>query len=160
MFHPVRVTSTRLIPLNVQFKHGADAPQINVFRKEDADTKALNDELQANKAAFRRGEAEQDLSNLIETRKPFTWENLCYTVPVPGWVSYPSGAIHPIGGRLTSQCRGQRQLLDNVFGYVKPGTVTALMGASGAGKTTLLDVLANRKNVGVIGAPILLPPSP
>jgi ABC-type multidrug transport system ATPase subunit len=26
-----------------------------------------------------------------------------------------------------------------VSGYVKPGTLTALMGASGAGKTTLLD---------------------
>ncbi|KAL8291281.1 hypothetical protein RQP46_002259 [Phenoliferia psychrophenolica] len=118
-----------------KFKHGADAPQINVFRKEDNETKELNGKLQDNKAAFRRGEAEQDLSNLIETRKPFTWENLCYTVPVPG---------------------GHRQLLDNVFGYVKPGTVTALMGASGAGKTTLLDVLANRKNVGVIGGTVLI----
>ena len=35
-------------------------------------------------------------------------------------------------------------------GYVKPGTLTALMGASGAGKTTCLDVLAQRKNVGII----------
>jgi ATP-binding cassette subfamily G (WHITE) protein 2 (SNQ2) len=29
---------------------------------------------------------------------------------------------------------GQKQLLNDVFGYVKPGTLTALMGASGAGK--------------------------
>ncbi|KAK4699639.1 hypothetical protein P7C70_g6621, partial [Phenoliferia sp. Uapishka_3] len=118
-----------------KFKHGADAPQINVFRKEDGETKELNTTLLQNKDAFRRGEAEQDLSSLIETRKPFTWEQLCYTVPVPG---------------------GHRQLLDNVFGYVKPGTVTALMGASGAGKTTLLDVLANRKNVGVVGGTVLI----
>ena len=38
-----------------------------------------------------------------------------YHVPVPG---------------------GQRQLLTDVFGYVKPGTLTALMGASGAGKVS------------------------
>ncbi|KAK4052255.1 ATP-binding cassette transporter snq2 [Microbotryomycetes sp. JL221] len=117
------------------FKHGADAPAINVFRKEDKETKKLNEALQANKEAFRKGEKEQDLKDLINTRKPFTWENLTYTVPVPG---------------------GQRQLLDNVFGFVKPGTLTALMGSSGAGKTTLLDVLASRKTIGVIGGDVLI----
>lgn len=44
----------------------------------------------------------------------FTWKNLNYTVPVKG---------------------GHRQLLSEVQGYTKPGTLTALMGASGAGKT-------------------------
>lgn len=44
--------------------------------------------------------------------KPFTWENVNYHVPVPG---------------------GVRRLLHDVYGYVKPGTMTALMGASGAG---------------------------
>jgi ATP-binding cassette subfamily G (WHITE) protein 2 (SNQ2) len=58
-----------------------------------------------------------------------------YTVPVPG---------------------GHRQLLDSVYGYCKPGTLTALMGASGAGKTTLLDVLANRKTIGVIEGDVLM----
>lgn len=43
-----------------------------------------------------------------------------------------------------------RRLLDGVSGWVRPGTLTALMGASGAGKTTLLNVLAQRTNVGVI----------
>lgn len=43
-----------------------------------------------------------------------------------------------------------RRLLDNVDGWVKPGTLTALMGVSGAGKTTLLDVLANRVTMGVV----------
>lgn len=51
---------------------------------------------------------------------------------------------------------GQRQLLNEVFGYVKPGSLTALMGASGAGKTTLLDVLADRKNVGIVSGDILM----
>ena len=67
--------------------------------------------------------------------KVFTWEHLDHTVPVPG---------------------GQRRLLKDVFGYVKPGTLTALMGASGAGKTTCLDVLAQRKNIGVITGDILV----
>ena len=68
-------------------------------------------------------------------RKTFTWEKLNYTVPVPG---------------------GTRRLLHDVYGYVKPGTLTALMGASGAGKTTCLDVLAQRKNIGVIHGDILV----
>lgn len=58
-----------------------------------------------------------------------------YTVPVPG---------------------GHRQLLNDIYGYVKPGSLTALMGASGAGKTTLLDVLASRKNIGVIEGDVLM----
>lgn len=41
-------------------------------------------------------------------------------------------------------------LLDRVEGYFEPGTMTALMGSSGAGKTTLLDVLAGRKNTGIV----------
>ena len=43
-----------------------------------------------------------------------------------------------------------------IDGWVKPGTLTALMGESGAGKTTLLDVLASRKTVGIIGGDILV----
>ena len=39
-----------------------------------------------------------------------------------------------------------RRLLDNVTGWVRPGTLTCLMGVSGAGKTTLLDTLAQRHN--------------
>lgn len=46
-------------------------------------------------------------------RRTFTWEAINYHVPVAG---------------------GTRRLLHDVYGYVKPGTVTALMGASGAGK--------------------------
>ncbi|GMM38369.1 ATP-binding cassette multidrug transporter [Saccharomycopsis crataegensis] len=43
-----------------------------------------------------------------------------------------------------------RVILDHVSGFVKPGTVTALMGASGAGKTTLLNALSDRLTSGVI----------
>ena len=43
-----------------------------------------------------------------------------------------------------------RRLLDHVSGWIKPGTLTALMGVSGAGKTTLLDTLAKRSSIGVL----------
>ena len=52
--------------------------------------------------------------------------------------------------------RGSRRLLNMIDGWVKPGTLTALMGESGAGKTTLLDVLASRKTVGIIGGDVLV----
>lgn len=85
--------------------HGAGAPSITVFAKENGERKRLNAKLMAEKEKFRKGEAEQDLSGLIQTRKPFTWENLTYDVPVSG---------------------GQKRLLSNIFGYVKPGTLTGM----------------------------------
>ncbi|KUI62882.1 Brefeldin A resistance protein [Cytospora mali] len=42
----------------------------------------------------------------------------------------------------------EKQLLQDVTGFVKPGKLVALMGSSGAGKTTLMDVLAQRKDSG------------
>lgn len=72
---------------------------------------------------------EEELGILPEQHDIFTWRNVCYDIPVKG---------------------GERRLLDNVSGWVKPGTLTALMGVSGAGKTTLLDVLAQRVSIGVV----------
>lgn len=72
---------------------------------------------------------------LAKSDKVFTWQHVDYTVPVKG---------------------GKLKLLNDVSGYVKPGELTALMGASGAGKTTLLDVLADRKTIGVIEGDILI----
>ncbi|KAK3832080.1 MAG: hypothetical protein JOS17DRAFT_110833 [Linnemannia elongata] len=45
---------------------------------------------------------------------------------------------------------GEKEVLRQVSGLVKPGQVMAIMGASGAGKTTLLDILARRHKSGII----------
>ncbi|KAH0428499.1 bmr1-like protein [Colletotrichum camelliae] len=107
-----------------------------VYQKPNEERKKLNDALIEKRAAKRRGDSTDQGSDLtINSVSVLTWENLNYDVPVPG---------------------GTRRLLNNIFGYVKPGQLTALMGASGAGKTTLLDVLASRKNIGVIGGDVLV----
>ncbi|KAF2121683.1 AtrD, ABC-transporter [Lophiotrema nucula] len=58
----------------------------------------------------------------------FTWSNLCYNIRVSGKKSRP--------------------ILQDIDGWVKQGSLTALMGATGAGKTTLLDVLSSRVSQG------------
>lgn len=75
------------------------------------------------------------VSELQLSKGVFQWRNVCYDIPVKG---------------------GTKRLLNNVDGWIKPGTLTALMGASGAGKTTLLDVLANRATIGVITGEMLV----
>jgi ABC-type Mn2+/Zn2+ transport system ATPase subunit len=49
-----------------------------------------------------------------------------------------------------------RELLHNVTGYCKPGSMTALMGASGAGKTTLMTALSQRGVAGDLSGDILV----
>ncbi|KAF2675522.1 hypothetical protein BT63DRAFT_450509 [Microthyrium microscopicum] len=65
----------------------------------------------------------------------FSWKDVCYSVPIK---------------------KETRVILDHVDGWVKPGTLTALMGVSGAGKTTLLDALATRTTMGVVTGEMLV----
>jgi ABC-type glutathione transport system ATPase component len=85
------------------------------------------------KADAQAGEA--DVSAIEEQKSVFTWRNVIYDIEIKG---------------------EPRRLLDHVSGYVKPGTLTALMGVSGAGKTTLLDSLAQRTTMGVITGDMLV----
>lgn len=57
---------------------------------------------------------------------------------------------------VTLPDKSSKALLCGISGFAKPGTMTALMGASGAGKTTLLDVLAGRKTTGEISGSIFV----
>ncbi|KAG6024571.1 hypothetical protein E4U41_001739, partial [Claviceps citrina] len=115
---------------------GLGGNTFNVYLRPNKERKALNEQLMERREAKRKDRTNEAGSDLtIRSESILTWENLNYDVPVPG---------------------GTRRLLNNVFGYVRPGELTALMGASGAGKTTLLDVLASRKNIGVITGHVLV----
>ena len=60
-------------------------------------------------------EAEKALAEQPPMTDVFSWQHICYDVPVQG---------------------GERRLLNDVSGFVAPGKVTALMGESGAGKVS------------------------
>ncbi|KAL2759934.1 hypothetical protein ACRALDRAFT_1073982 [Sodiomyces alcalophilus JCM 7366] len=74
-------------------------------------------------------------ANIQQSTSVFHWDDVCYEVKIKGET---------------------RRILDHVDGWVKPGTLTALMGVSGAGKTTLLDCLADRTSMGVITGDMLV----
>lgn len=80
-------------------------------------------------------EKESSLTDRVEDEKInqnqniFHWRNLKYEV------------------KIKSE---NRVILNGVDGWVKPGQLTALMGASGAGKTTLLNCLSERLTTGVV----------
>ncbi|KAH7311591.1 ABC-2 type transporter-domain-containing protein [Stachybotrys elegans] len=117
-------------------RFGMGGNSFKIYAKPTKELDQLNEKLAEKKEAKRQDKSNEEGSDLkIKSESVLTWENLNYEVPVPG---------------------GTRQLLNNVFGYVRPGELTALMGASGAGKTTLLDVLASRKNIGVIRGDVLV----
>lgn len=68
---------------------------------------------------------------LASSRDTFHWRGLTYTV------------------KIKSE---ERTILNSINGWVKPGHVTALMGATGAGKTTLLNALSERLTSGVVNS--------
>lgn len=81
------------------------------------------------------GEKEQAVDVIPRQKDIFTWRDVTLDITIKG---------------------EPRRLLDHISGWVKPGTLTALMGVSGAGKTTLLDSLAQRTSVGVLTGDMLV----
>jgi ATP-binding cassette, subfamily G (WHITE), member 2, PDR len=78
-----------------------------------------------------------DATDMIQKQTAiFSWKDVCYDIKIKGGEA--------------------RRILDHVDGWVKPGTLTALVGVSGAGKTTLLDVLASRVTIGVVSGDMLV----
>ncbi|KAG6817582.1 hypothetical protein H0H87_006959 [Tephrocybe sp. NHM501043] len=135
---------TQILALEFYPQYGHNL-SINIFAKETDEVKKRNAVLKERKlqrsqelekgANHDKEIVKQEKAAVQAHQRTFTWENLNYHVPGPN---------------------GQIRLLHDVFGYVKPGTLTALMGASGAGKTTCLDVLAQRKNIGVVSGDVLV----
>jgi ATP-binding cassette, subfamily G (WHITE), member 2, PDR len=110
--------------------------EVLVFRrghKPAALQEKPNDEEAAangDRTAVTEKELDRDVSAVIQKQTAiFHWKDVCYDIQIKSET---------------------RRILDHVDGWIKPGTLTALMGVSGAGKTTLLDALATRTTMGVI----------
>ncbi|QGA18207.1 hypothetical protein EYB26_005891 [Talaromyces marneffei] len=80
-------------------------------------------------------DGEKSVEGIAKNTAIFTWQHVNYDIQVK---------------------EGQKRLLDEVQGYIRPGRLTAMMGASGSGKTTLLNVLARRVNTGVVTGDFLV----
>jgi len=115
--------------------------------EKEMETKSLpKDEESGNKEAVTEkhssrdnDESDKTVQGVAKNETIFTFQDITYTIPFE---------------------KGERTLLKGVQGYVKPGKLTALMGASGAGKTTLLNTLAQRINFGVIHGDFLVDGKP
>lgn len=111
--------------------------EVLLFRRGHAPAALMNkDEESGQENGQQLSKERTDASHIIERQTAiFHWQDVCYDI------------------KIKSE---ERRILDHVDGWVKPGTLTALMGVSGAGKTTLLDVLATRTTMGVISGDMLV----
>lgn len=138
--------------LATEFNSSTDSSaEVLVFRRGqvpkqllEAEKAAKNDEEAPPSAGVTNAAKDDEAVNQEQTEQVqalapqtdvFTWKDVCYDIKIKN---------------------EGRRLLDNVNGWVKPGTLTALMGVSGAGKTTLLDVLAQRVTMGVVTGDMLV----
>lgn len=114
------------------FRRGHVPSQLEVAEKAAKNDEEAHEEAgtaAAHTDALRAQEQDEQVQVLVPQTDVFSWRDVSYDIKIKG---------------------EPRRLLDNVSGWVKPGTLTALMGVSGAGKTTLLDVLAQRVSFGVV----------
>ncbi|KAH0127611.1 putative ABC multidrug transporter, partial [Aureobasidium melanogenum] len=95
--------------------------EVLVFRKGHAPASLTgqvkegnNDEEAGAAGAASNDHTEGEVDAIPAQKDIFTWRDVVYDIKIKG---------------------EPRRLLDHVSGYVKPGTLTALMGVSGAGKT-------------------------
>ena len=102
---------------------------------EDEEKKAAADDTKVLKDESSSSESVDGVKGVARNESIFTYTNVNYTIPYE---------------------KGERKLLSDVQGFVRPGKLTALMGASGAGKTTLLNTLAQRINFGVVSGDFLV----
>jgi ATP-binding cassette subfamily G (WHITE) protein 2 (SNQ2) len=137
-FNPIPATSDKLIFVKdaritkKMYEHfrliaAEDDNEIDLEKFEDEDQLVTVDTLLSND--------DSNGSHNLGSDDIFTWKNLTYSIPYGG---------------------EERKLLEDVHGYVLPGTLTALMGESGAGKTTLLNVLSRRTDIGIVTGDMLI----
>ena len=118
------------------FKKGSKKPAQATSKIADAEKGGIvgDDSASSGQLQISSDESEH-VPKTSESESVFTWRDVNFSVPYEG---------------------GQRQLLNNVHGYAKPGVMIALMGASGAGKTTLLNALSQRQRIGVVSGTFLV----
>ncbi|KAF6844228.1 ABC transporter [Colletotrichum musicola] len=106
-------------------------------KKGDEESGAVTNGSQtvADDGATKEKGSENTMDQVARNETVFTFRDVNYTIPFE---------------------KGQRKLLSGVQGYVRPGKLTALMGASGAGKTTLLNALAQRLKFGKVTGEFLV----
>ncbi|PYH88728.1 hypothetical protein BO71DRAFT_467139 [Aspergillus ellipticus CBS 707.79] len=85
------------------------------------------------------GSSQEKTLNFQFQSNKLHWRDVCYDIPIKGEM---------------------RRISDHIDGWVTPGTLTALMGASGAGKTTLLDLLASRVKTGIVSGNVFVNGTP
>ena len=112
------------------FQRGRKPAQFKDSKKDDPEAGPRVGPTATNASRPTEKGAQIEASNSV-----FHWGDVCYDVKIK---------------------KENRRILDHVDGWVKPGTLTALMGVSGAGKTTLLDALASRITMGVITGEMLV----
>ncbi|ESK91360.1 multidrug resistance protein cdr1 [Moniliophthora roreri MCA 2997] len=114
--------------------------EVLVFRRGQAPPTKRSDDEEAGVSVVQEKIMDYTGTGTIEKQTAvYHWEDVCFDVTIKGEA---------------------RRILDHVDGWVEPGKLTALMGASGAGKTTLLDVLANRASTGVISGSMFVDGKP
>ncbi|KAF2166767.1 hypothetical protein M409DRAFT_66350 [Zasmidium cellare ATCC 36951] len=106
-----------------------------VLKEKKKDEESLETSRNDSNALARKESYVEASDIILKQTAIFSWKDVCYDI------------------KIKSE---ERRILDHVDGWVKPGTLTALMGVSGAGKTTLLDVLATRVTMGVISGDMLV----
>ncbi|KAJ5952972.1 uncharacterized protein N7479_011385 [Penicillium vulpinum] len=115
------------------------AHEVLIFRSGDVPEKLIRGDVESGEEPLRLQElkslAPEAHSSVTAQKDTLSWKGLCYDIPVKG---------------------GEKRLLDDVSGWIKPGSLTALMGVSGAGKTTLMNVLAQRMTIGIVTGDILV----
>ncbi|OCK76589.1 ATP-binding cassette transporter [Lepidopterella palustris CBS 459.81] len=111
------------------FRRG-HAPRSVTEAEKHAHAKDIESNRRTSIASQLADDKEIEEFSISPQKEIFTWRNISFDITVKG-------------GK-------HRRLLENVSGWVAPGTLTVMMGVSGAGKTTLLDVLAQRTRIGVV----------
>lgn len=119
----------------IVFKKGAGKKVISGSQTADTEKGGDSGDSSASSGQLRTEKESDSVPRSTSNDEIFTWTDVEYSVPYEG--SY-------------------RKLLNNVHGYVKPGVMIALMGASGAGKTTLLNTLSQRQTVGIVSGEMLV----